>query len=107
LGGVAVNGIALGFLPDEGDAGGSKQSMVQLNALMGQGNAATYGYYAQAKSGTPFDGGQLLAVMDDVKASGAIFEPAVMPTGGWQGLTADDDSQACARSLSLSLGARI
>ena len=39
------------------------------------------GYYAQAHSGQKFDGGQLLAVKDDVVASGAIFEPAVMPVG--------------------------
>jgi len=83
-----------------GDAGGSRQTMAQLNALMKGGKAATYGWYAQAQSGTTFDGSQLLAVMDDVVQSGAVFEPAVMPTGGWQGLTASDNSQACVRLVS-------
>lgn len=32
--------------------------------------------------------------MNDLKSSGAIFVPAVMPTGGWQGLTTSDNSQA-------------
>jgi len=81
------------MLPDEGDGGGTKQTMSQLNSAVG-GSFGTYGYYAQAQSGSSFDGSQLLAVIDDVKASGAIFEPAVMPTGGWQGLTSDDNSQA-------------
>jgi len=90
---VGQNGIFLGLLPDEGDAGGQRQTMAELNKAMGA-KAATYGWYAQAQSGTAFDGSQLLAIIDDVKASGAIFEPAVMPTGGWSGLTASDDSQA-------------
>lgn len=67
--------------------------MASLNQAVGV-KFATYGYYAQAHSGTKFDGGQLLAVKDDVVASGAIFEPAVMPVGGFQGLTQDDQSQA-------------
>ena len=69
--------------------------MAQLNAMTNT-KSAFYGYYAQARSGTTFDGSQLLAVIDDVKASGAIFQPAVMPTGGWQGLTSSDNSQAVA-----------
>jgi len=95
MSGVTKNGVFIGLLPDEGDAGGSRENMAQLNSAWG-GNAATYGWYAQAHSGTPFDGSQLLQVMDDLKASGAIFEPAVMPVGGWQGLTGSDNSQAVA-----------
>lgn len=87
------NGLHWGYLPDEADAGGSKQSMSEINSWTNS-KSAFYGYYAQAQSGKTFDGSQLLAVIDDVKASGAIFQPAVMPTGGWQGLTASDNSQA-------------
>lgn len=32
--------------------------------------------------------------MDDIKACECIFQPAVMPTKGWKGLTADDNAQA-------------
>jgi hypothetical protein len=32
--------------------------------------------------------------MDDIKACGSIFQPAVMPTKGWTGLTADNNPQA-------------
>jgi hypothetical protein len=93
LSGISKNNIFLGMVPDEGDAGGQRQSMSQLNKLLGA-KSATYGWYGQAQSGTAFDGSQLLSVLDDVKSSGAIFEPAVMPTGGWQGLTSSDNSQA-------------
>jgi len=92
---LSKNGLPWGYLPDEADAGGTKQTMAQLNAMTNT-KSAFYGYYAQARSGTTFDGSQLLAVIDDVKASGAIFQPAVMPTGGWQGLTSSDNSQAVA-----------
>ena len=53
--------------------------MAQLNSLLGGGKASTYGYYAQI-GGSSWDGSQLLQVLDDVKASGAIFEPAIMPS---------------------------
>jgi hypothetical protein len=59
-----------------------------------QGNKhATFGYYAQVHEGVPFDGSQLLDIMDDLKQSGAIFEPAVMPLS-WAGFTREDNSQA-------------
>ncbi|KEI40561.1 glycoside hydrolase family 26 protein [Mixia osmundae IAM 14324] len=87
------NGVYFGYLPDDGSGGGTAETMAQLNGVMPI-KAATYGYYAQAQSGTAFDGQQLLWRLDDIKASGAVFEPAVMPTGGWQGLTASDNSQA-------------
>jgi hypothetical protein len=95
-GSLAVKGVCIGMLPDGGSDGGSKNTMAQLNQLVSPTNSrhATFGQYAQAHSGTLFDGGQLMQVMDDLKESGAIFQPAVMPIGGWQGLTADDDSQA-------------
>jgi len=92
---LAMNGIAFGFLPDEGDAGGSRTTMAQINQAMGAKSAA-YGWYAQAHSGTLFDGSQLLVMMDDVKACNCVFQPAIMPVGGWKGLTKKDNSQAVA-----------
>lgn len=38
-----------------------------------------YGWYAQLPETGEWDGSQLLEVKDDLKASGAIFQPAVMP----------------------------
>lgn len=93
--GMQKGGIFLGFLPDDGSSGGTRQTMAQLNSDLGS-KAAVYGWYAQAHSGTPFDGSQLLAVIDDVKACNCVFQPAVMPIGGWQGLTSQDNSQAVA-----------
>ncbi|KNE99639.1 hypothetical protein PSTT_12754 [Puccinia striiformis] len=89
------NGIYLGFLPDGGDAGGTRQTMASINSVVGK-PSSTYGWYGQAISGILFDGAQLLAVMDDVKKSNAIFQPAVMPMKGWKGLTSSDNSQAVA-----------
>jgi hypothetical protein len=34
--------------------------------------------------------------MDEILACNCIFQPAVMPTNGWDGLTADDNYQALA-----------
>ncbi|KAG0147434.1 hypothetical protein CROQUDRAFT_715091 [Cronartium quercuum f. sp. fusiforme G11] len=90
---------SLGFLPDDGSSGGSRTTMAQLNAALGS-RSAGYGWYAQATSGTTFDGSQLLAVIDDVKACNCVFQPAVMPTGGWKGLTESDNSQAVAITFS-------
>lgn len=67
--------------------------MAALTDILGQ-KVATYGYYSQVKKDEKYDGSQLLQVKDDVKSSGAIFEPAIMPTGGFGGMTEDDDSQA-------------
>uniref|UniRef100_A0A0S1MK75 GH26 domain-containing protein n=1 Tax=Phakopsora pachyrhizi TaxID=170000 RepID=A0A0S1MK75_PHAPC len=94
-GSMNLNGLFFGFLPDDGSSGGTRQTMAQLNAAI-RGKSAVYGWYSQAKSGVPFDGSQLLDVIDDVKASNSVFQPAVMPIGGWQGLTAQDNSQAIA-----------
>ncbi|KAM0754252.1 hypothetical protein T439DRAFT_323118 [Meredithblackwellia eburnea MCA 4105] len=93
LSGMKKNGIWWGFLPDDGSGGGTAQSMSQINAAMGQSSAAQ-GWYAQAQSGVAFDGSQLTSRMDQIVAAGGVFQPAIMPTGGWQGLTASDNSQA-------------
>ncbi|KAA1065333.1 hypothetical protein PGT21_034753 [Puccinia graminis f. sp. tritici] len=92
---LSHNGLSLGFLPDGGDAGGTRQTMADINSAVGQ-VSSVYGWYGQAVSGTLFDGAQLTAVIDDVKASGAVFQPAVMPVQGWKGLTSSDNSQAVA-----------
>lgn len=64
-----------GMVPDGGTDGGSQDTLATLNDLVSStgGKHATFGQYAQAKSGTTFDGSQLLQVMDDLKSSGAIF----------------------------------
>jgi len=93
--GMQKGGIFLGFLPDDGSSGGTRQTMAQLNSDVGS-KAAVYGWYAQAHSGWPFDGSQLLAVLDDVKACNCVFQPAIMPMDGWKGLTSQDNSQAVA-----------
>jgi len=93
--GMQKDDLFLGFLPDDGASGGTRQTMAQLNSAVGS-KAAVYGWYAQAHSGVPFDGSQLLWVIDDVKACNCVFQPAVMPVDGWQGLTSSDNSQAVA-----------
>lgn len=78
-----------------GSGGGTAQSMSIINnALALSRKAATIGYYAQAIPGIPFTGSQLTDRMADIVNSGAVFQPAVMPVGGWQGFTWDDTSQA-------------
>lgn len=72
--------------------------MAQINQALGM-KSATYGRYAQTHAGILFDGSQLLEVLDDVVASGAVFQPAVMPVHSWQGFTWDDTSQAVAVAL--------
>ncbi|KAK4702132.1 chloride channel 3/4/5, partial [Phenoliferia sp. Uapishka_3] len=93
LRGIQKNGIYVGLLPDDGSGGGKSTNMAALNSALGMQGAAQ-GWYAQAQNGVAFDGAQLLARLNDVKASGGVFQPAVMPTGGWGGLTAKDNSQA-------------
>ncbi|KAI9733813.1 MAG: hypothetical protein M1818_007080 [Claussenomyces sp. TS43310] len=61
--------------------------MADLNGKLGA-NASTYGWYAQVSSSS-WSGSQLLEVKDDVVASGAVFQPAVMPTGGFSQITSD------------------
>ncbi|EPQ30882.1 uncharacterized protein PFL1_01779 [Pseudozyma flocculosa PF-1] len=89
---LMLGGLPLGFVPSNYGA----SSMSQLNTLLGPaaGKAATYGWYAQTYPDQPFNGNQLLWQMNDIVQSGAILEAAVMPVGGWAGLTAQDNSRA-------------
>lgn len=50
--------------------------MAELNSAMGMTSSA-YGYYAQAQSGTDFDGSQLKNRLDDILAAGGVFQPAM------------------------------
>ncbi|EDN91111.1 hypothetical protein SS1G_00514 [Sclerotinia sclerotiorum 1980 UF-70] len=76
--GIVSNGVAFGFLPSDGyQVASPAYTMSQINSKLG-GKASTYGWYAQITSST-FDGSQLLERLDDIVASGAVFQPAVMP----------------------------
>ncbi|GAA5912048.1 hypothetical protein JCM8208_006468 [Rhodotorula glutinis] len=88
--GLARNNIGIGFLPDY-----KNQNMAKINDGLGI-KSSYYGWYAQLPASGEWDGSQLLSQLDDVKACGCIFQPAVMPTKGWSGLTKDDNSQALA-----------
>ncbi|PQE08469.1 glycoside hydrolase family 26 protein [Rutstroemia sp. NJR-2017a BBW] len=78
-GGVISNGVAFGFLPSDGyKVSSPAYTMAQINSKLGA-KASTYGWYAQITSST-FSGSQLLQRLDDVVASGAVFQPAVMPS---------------------------
>ncbi|KAM0790649.1 hypothetical protein ACM66B_004509 [Microbotryomycetes sp. NB124-2] len=94
LKGLWKNDIAFGWLPDDGSGGGTSQTIQQIESSMGAKTSAQ-GWYAQAQSGTLFDGQQLLWRMDQIE-TGGVFQPAVMPTGGWWGLTHEDNQQAVA-----------
>ncbi|GAA5872753.1 hypothetical protein JCM3774_005051 [Rhodotorula dairenensis] len=88
LPGASRNNIGIGFLPDY-----KTQNMRDITKGL-EIKSSFYGWYAQLPKAGAWDGAQLLWQMDDIKACNCIFQPAVMPTNGWAGLTASDDSQA-------------
>ncbi|TGO86466.1 hypothetical protein BPOR_0301g00080 [Botrytis porri] len=91
-GGVVSNGVAFGFLPSDGyQVASPVYTMAQINSKLGV-KASTYGWYAQITSST-FTGSQLLQRLDDVVASGAVFQPAVMPTIPFSQVTSNVASQ--------------
>ncbi|GAA5909575.1 hypothetical protein JCM6882_003459 [Rhodosporidiobolus microsporus] len=90
LPGLSRNNIGIGFLPDYND-----QNMKDITDGLGI-KSSFYGWYAQLPESGEWDGSQLLSQLDDVKACNCIFQPAVMPTKGWNGLTKDDNYQALA-----------
>ncbi|KWU46035.1 hypothetical protein RHOSPDRAFT_24931 [Rhodotorula sp. JG-1b] len=94
LKGLKKNGIYFGWLPDDGSGGGTAHTIYQIESAVGAKTSAQ-GWYAQAQSGTLFDGSQFKWRKDQI-LSGGVFQPAVMPTGGWWGLTASDNRQAVA-----------
>lgn len=93
-GGRTTNCVSIGFLPSEGDSASPRYTMAQINSRLGA-KASTYGWYAQISSSS-FDGAQLLAVKDDVVASGAVFVASVMPSINLNQVTADVASQVAA-----------
>lgn len=72
---TSYNGIASGWLPDYS---GPQPLMGTINRDTGK-EACTYGFYSQITS-TTYDDSQLTSIMSDVKSSGAVFVPAIMPT---------------------------
>ncbi|GAA6050670.1 hypothetical protein NBRC10513_004210 [Rhodotorula toruloides] len=83
-----ASNIGIGFLPDY-----KNQDMAKVNSALGI-KSSYYGWYAQLPESGDWDGAQLLSQLNDIKACNCIFQPAVMPTKGWRGLTASDNSQA-------------
>jgi len=68
--------------------------MAQITGKLGA-KAATYGWYAQITSSS-FDGLQLLAVKNDVVASGAVFVASVMPSINFNQVTPEVAKQVAA-----------
>lgn len=65
--------------------------MAQIDSTLGAA-ASTYGVYSQITSAT-YDGNQLLNRLEDVVSSGAVFQPAVMPTIPFNQITSSVASQ--------------
>ncbi|KAF3010836.1 hypothetical protein E8E13_008790 [Curvularia kusanoi] len=84
---LKTNCVSVGFLPSEGDSASPRYTMTQINEKLGA-KASTYGWYAQITS-SGFDGSQLLAMKEDVVASGAVFVASVMPTVNFNTITED------------------
>ncbi|KAL5386154.1 hypothetical protein DPSP01_004238 [Paraphaeosphaeria sporulosa] len=84
---LKTNCLSIGFLPSEGDSASRRYTMAEINSKLGA-KASTYGWYAQITS-SGFDGSQLLAVKDDVVASGAVFVASVMPSVNFNEITED------------------
>ncbi|BGP42171.1 hypothetical protein JCM10450v2_006261 [Rhodotorula kratochvilovae] len=94
LQGLKKNNIYFGWLPDDGSGGGTAHSISDIESSIGHKTSAQ-GWYAQAHAGTLFDGSQFKWRKDQI-LSGGVFQPAVMPIGGWWGLKYDDNQQAVA-----------
>ncbi|KAK4056092.1 hypothetical protein OIO90_002823 [Microbotryomycetes sp. JL221] len=88
--GLSKNGIGIGLLPDYQD-----QILTTINEALGV-KFSFYGWYAQLPESGEWDGSQILGnVLQDVKKSGAIFQPAVMPNkNNWKGLNKKENYQA-------------
>ncbi|KAJ4349407.1 uncharacterized protein N0V89_008022 [Didymosphaeria variabile] len=88
---LKTNCLSVGFLPSEGDSASPRYTMAQINEKLGA-KASTYGWYAQITS-SGFDGSQLLAVKEDIVASGAVFVASVMPSVNFNQVTPDIANQ--------------
>lgn len=105
-----INGITLGFYPDEGDAGGTKSYLSTLNRALSLSwsqsspspapTITVVGWYAQTYPNEPFTGFQLLPLVSDIKAEYArsphlfVYEASVMPFQSWTGYTASNPTKA-------------
>ncbi|GAA6028994.1 hypothetical protein JCM8097_001542 [Rhodosporidiobolus ruineniae] len=92
LKGLKVNGVAFGFLPDDGSGGGQAETVEMIEAKLGAKMSAQ-GWYAQAGTGKPFDGSQFEARRSQIMNSDAVFQATVMPVT-WKGFTWEDNSEA-------------
>ncbi|CAI7587570.1 unnamed protein product [Penicillium pancosmium] len=68
--------------------------MTQLDSALGA-KICGYGWYSQISSSS-YDGAQLTDILNDVVSSGAVFQPAVMPTLQLDSFTASTASQVAA-----------
>lgn len=89
--GLKRNGVAVGWLPSNGNVTQGVQSplytMKEINQRLGA-VSSTYGIYSHI-TGPNYDGYELLEEYEDVITSGAVFIPAVMPvlSTGFSGIT--------------------
>ncbi len=111
---LTINGINLGFYPDEGDAGGTKSYLSDLNDALSRSWPTTQcrfpvptinvvGWYAQTYPGEEFTGFQFMPLVEDVKAEFVrcrsarekfVYEASVMPFQSWTGYTAGHNGKA-------------
>ena len=91
---VNVNNIAFGALPSDGSATSPTYTMSKLDGDLGA-KICGYGWYSQVTSGN-YNGNQLTEVLNDVVNSGAVFQPAVMPTLQLSSFTGSTASQVAA-----------
>ncbi|GAA5856599.1 hypothetical protein JCM8547_005883 [Rhodosporidiobolus lusitaniae] len=92
LKGLKKNGVAFGFLPDDGSGGGQTETIEMIESKLGV-KAAAQGWYAQVLPEKPFDGAQFEARKDQIRNSDGVFQATVMPVT-WKGFTWEDNSQA-------------
>ncbi|EST08619.1 Glycoside hydrolase, superfamily [Kalmanozyma brasiliensis GHG001] len=110
---LAVNGVTLGFYPDEGDAGGTTSYLSDLNNALALSwpaghhtmpvpTIAVVGWYAQTYPGEEFTGFQLMPLVDDItrehtrchRRTRFVYEASVMPFQSWTGYTPENDIKA-------------
>lgn len=108
---LSVNGFTIGFYPDEGDAGGTKSYLSDLNTALTTSwphhptpapTINIVGWYAQTYPGEQFTGFQLMPLVDDIKREYErcqssvpfIYEASVMPFQSWSGYTLTNNTKA-------------
>ncbi|KAN0112487.1 glycoside hydrolase family 26 protein [Hyaloscypha variabilis] len=95
--GLKTNGVALGWVPSDGNASegviSPRYTLAEINQKLGA-VSSTYGMYSHLNSDT-YNGYELLEEYGDVIKSGAVFIPSVMPVldSGFPGITPEVASQ--------------